>query len=312
MSIEISIVAPLFNESENIALLYERVDAVMKKMKVEYEIIFVNDGSRDDTLLKVLHLASKFAHVKYIDFSRNFGHQIAVSAGLDCARGENIIIIDADLQDPPELILPMFEKLKEGYDVVYAKRNSREGESWMKKYTAKVFYRLLQKITTVEIPIDTGDFRIITRRVNEIIKQMPEQNKFLRGQVAWTGFNQTYIEYDRQARNAGETGYPYYKMMKFAMDGITAFSDVPLRLVTFFGFFVSILSLLLMLYTLYSKWVKHDTVQGWSSLMVSILFLGGIQLISIGVIGEYLSRINSNTRNRPLYIIRDTNTEKSQ
>jgi glycosyltransferase involved in cell wall biosynthesis len=307
MAILFSIVAPLYNESENIDMLYERIDIVMKKMSAEYELLFINDGSKDDTLLKILQLSSKHEHVKFIDFSRNFGHQIAVSAGLDYAKGQHIIIIDADLQDPPELIIPMYDKIQNGYDVVYAKRLNRHGESWLKKYTAKIFYRILSNITSVEIPIDTGDFRIMTSKVNEIIKKMPEQNKYLRGQVAWAGFSQTYVEYDRQARNAGETGYSYSKMIKFAMDGITAFSDIPLRLVTFFGFFVSIIALMLMLYALYSKWIKHDTVQGWSSLMVSILFLGGIQLISIGIIGEYISRINTNTRNRPLYIINNTN-----
>lgn len=307
MAILFSIVAPLYNESENIDMLYERIDIVMKKMSAEYELLFINDGSKDDTLLKILQLSSKHEHVKFIDFSRNFGHQIAVSAGLDYAKGQHIIIIDADLQDPPELIIPMYDKIQNGYDVVYAKRLNRHGESWLKKYTAKIFYRILSNITSVEIPIDTGDFRIMTSKVNEIIKKMPEQNKYLRGQVAWAGFSQTYVEYDRQARNAGETGYSYSKMIKFAMDGITAFSDIPLRLVTFFGFFVSIIALMLMLYALYSKWIKHDTVQGWSSLMVSMLFLGGIQLISIGIIGEYISRINTNTRNRPLYIINNTN-----
>lgn len=309
MAILFSIVAPLYNESDNIDMLYERIDAVMKKMSAQYELLFINDGSKDNTLSKILLLSSKHEHVKFIDFSRNFGHQIAVSAGLDYAKGQHIIIIDADLQDPPELIIPMYDKIQNGYDVVYAKRLNRHGESWLKKYTAKIFYRILSKITSVEIPIDTGDFRIMTSKVNEIIKKMPEQNKYLRGQVAWAGFSQTYVEYDRQARNAGETGYSYSKMIKFAMDGITAFSDIPLRLVTFFGFFVSIIALMLMLYALYSKWIKHDTVQGWSSLMVSILFLGGIQLISIGIIGEYISRINTNTRNRPLYIINNTNIQ---
>lgn len=304
---ELSIIAPLYNESENIDLLYNRVLSVAQKITNDYEIIFINDGSKDDTLIKVKQIAANDSQVKFIDFSRNFGHQIAVTAGLDKSLGNSVCIIDADLQDPPELILDMNEKMKLGYDVVYAKRLKRKGESWFKLLTAKLFYRILSNITSVEIPVDTGDFRIMSRKIVNVLKEMPEQNKFLRGQISWAGFNQTYIEYERQERNAGETGYPFKKMLRFAMDGITAFSDFPLRLVTIMGFAVSFISLILMLYALYSKWIKQDTVPGWSSLMVSILFLGGIQLISIGIIGEYLSRINSNTRNRPLYIIRESN-----
>lgn len=304
---ELSIIAPLYNESENIDLLYNRVLSVAQKITNDFEIIFINDGSKDDTLIKVKQIAANDNHVKFIDFSRNFGHQIAVTAGLDKSLGNSVCIIDADLQDPPELILDMNEKMKLGYDVVYAKRLKRKGESWFKLLTAKLFYRILSNITSVEIPVDTGDFRIMSRKIVNVLKEMPEQNKFLRGQISWAGFNQTYIEYERQERNAGETGYPFKKMLRFAMDGITAFSDFPLRLVSIMGFVVSFISLILMLYALYSKWIKQDTVPGWSSLMVSILFLGGIQLISIGIIGEYLSRINSNTRNRPLYIIRESN-----
>ena len=245
--------------------------------------------------------------VRFIDLSRNFGHQIAVSAGLDHCKGDAVLIMDADLQDPPELIAELYKKLQLGYDVVYAKRTDREGESAMKKFTASLFYRLLRKITSVEIPVDTGDFRIISRKVVEVIKKMPEQEKFLRGQIAWVGFKQTFVEYKREARTRGKSGYSYSKMLKFAFDGITSFSNFPLRFATIAGFIVSGFAFLLMLWALYARFIARDFVQGWTSLILAVLFLGGIQLIGIGIIGEYISRISANVRNRPLYIIRDSN-----
>ncbi len=303
----ISVIIPVYNEEDNIQPLYERLRSVMQKMGVSYELIFVNDGSQDKTIRLVKALAYKTNEVKYIDFSRNFGHQIAVTAGLDKANGDAIVIIDADLQDPPELIAEMYEKMKEGYEVVYAKRKKRSGESVMKLWTASMFYRILARITSISIPVDTGDFRIMDKKIVEILRQMPEKNKFLRGQISWIGFNQTFIEYEREERQAGETGYTYGKMMRFALDGITAFSDIPLKVVTYFGFIVSFIAFLISLYALYSRFILRDYVQGWTSLMISVLFIGGIQMIAIGIIGEYMSRMNSNIRNRPLYIIRDTN-----
>jgi glycosyltransferase involved in cell wall biosynthesis len=245
--------------------------------------------------------------VRYIDFSRNFGHQIAVTAGLDLAAGENVVIIDADLQDPPELIPDLYQKLRQGYEVVYAKRRSRQGESAAKKLTAKLFYRLLASITNISIPVDTGDFRIISRKVVDALKQMPEQNKFIRGQISWIGYRQTFLEYDRAERAGGETGYTYRKMIKLALDGITGFSDAPLKAATIGGFIVSGMAFLVMLYTLYARLRTHDYEPGWPSLMISILFLGGVQLIAVGVIGEYIARLSTNVRQRPLYIISDTN-----
>ena len=300
---------PVYNEEENVQNLYQRLSSVMHDLKVSYELIFVNDGSRDNSLALVKLLAKKHAEVKYIDFSRNFGHQIAVTAGLDKTKGNTIVIIDADLQDPPELIGEMYEKWKEGYEVVYAKRKTREGESFLKLWTAKVFYRILGKLTSISIPVDTGDFRLIDKKIVEVLREMPEKNKFLRGQISWIGFNQTFVSYERQKRQGGATGYTYRKMLRFALDGITAFSDVPLKVVTYFGFIVSIFSFLVAIYALYSKFILEDYVQGWTSLIITILFLGGIQMIAIGIIGEYLSRMNHNIRNRPLYIIRESNIE---
>jgi len=303
------VVIPVFNEEKNIPLLYARLNDTVQKTCSSYEYIFVNDGSVDATISVVKSLSEKDAAVKFIDFSRNFGHQIAVTAGLAKASGEAVVIIDADLQDPPELIEALHRKLREGYEVVYAKRRSREGESFMKKWTAKMFYRLLSRMTAISIPLDTGDYRIIDRKVVRMLNQMPEQQKFIRGQIAWVGFRQTFIEYDRQARHAGKTGYSYAKMLKFAIDGITSFSDVPLKFATISGFVVSAVAFIEILYALHSRLITKDYEPGWASILISILFLGGIQLTSIGIIGEYLSRISTNVKNRPLYVINETNIE---
>lgn len=304
----LSIIIPVFNEEANLNLLFERLKNTLQKIELKHEIIFVNDGSTDNSIGIIHLLASTDPCVRYLDLSRNFGQQIAISAGLDKCCGDRIAILDADLQDPPELIKEMLEKMNEGFEVVYAKRKKRQGEGALKQLTAKVFYRLLSSLTSFEIPLDTGDFRLIDKRVAEALKQMPEKSKFLRGQIAWVGFRQTFIEYERQERHAGTSGYTYGKMIRFAIDGITSFSDIPLKLVTYFGFIVSGIAFLVMLYALYSKFVSHDFVKGWTSTILSVLFLGGIQLISIGIIGEYISRINTDVRNRPLYIIRDSNS----
>ena len=310
---EFSIIIPVYNESANINPLYERLRGVMEGFQSKnFEMIFVNDGSSDDSLALIEKLIESDDRVKFLDLSKNFGQQVALSAGLDYAAGEKIIIIDADLQDPPELIPELVQKVDEGYDVVYAKRKNRKGESFFKKWTASVFYRVFSRLVTIDMPLDAGDFRVISRRVAEALRQMPEQQKFLRGQIAWIGFSQTYVEYDRNERNAGETGYTLKKMFRLAMDGITSFSDFPLRLVTMLGFLVSFVAFLVMIYTLYSKFILKDFVQGWASLMISILFLGGVQLIAIGILGEYISRLNQNTRNRPLYIVRQTNMKKAE
>jgi dolichol-phosphate mannosyltransferase len=305
--VHLSVVIPIYNEEANIPTLYQRLRGVTDPMGVQCEYIFVNDGSRDRSLELIHDLAAQHEDVRYINFSRNFGHQIAVTAGLDLSQGEAVVIIDADLQDPPELIPQLYRKMQEGYEVVYAKRRRREGESAMKLFPARMFYRILANITHVSIPVDTGDFRIISRKVVEALKLMPEQNKFLRGQISWIGYRQTYVEYDRAQRAGGETGYTYRKMFRLAVDGITAFSDVPLKAATIMGFTVSGLAFLVLLYTLYARFIIKEYEPGWPSLMVSILFLGGVQLIAVGVIGEYLARLNNNVRRRPLYIISDTN-----
>ncbi len=309
---DLSVVIPIYNEEGNLSLLNKRLTETLDREGISFEMILVNDGSRDDSLKSIRSLAAQDQRVKYIDFSRNFGHQIAVSAGLDHALGKAVVIIDADLQDPPEVIPQLYKQWKEGFQVVYARREKRQGERWFKRVTAKWFYRLLSWLTSVDIPLDTGDFRLIDRRIVEELRKMGEYDKFLRGQIAWIGFDQTDVTYERHERHSGESGYSIGKMFRFALDGITAFSDVPLKIVTWVGFFVSALAFLLILYTLFSFFILDSVVRGWSSLMISILFIGGIQLIALGIIGEYLSRMNHNVRNRPLYIIRDTNLQDSE
>jgi len=309
---DIVVVIPVFNEENNVDLLYDRLQGVMKSMNKTYRFVFVNDGSRDNTLQKLKDLASKDPHVKYIDLSRNFGHQVAVTAGLHFSEGKRVVIIDADLQDPPELIVEMEQKKNEGWNVVYARRKQRKGESFFKRLTARVFYRLLKSITSVDIPVDTGDFRMMDWKVVEVLNRMPEQHKFIRGMVSWVGFKQTYVEYDRDQRHSGKTGYTFKKMLRFAIDGITGFSNVPLKVATWMGFGFSIVSFLLIIYALYARFISKDYVPGWASIMISISFIGGIQLICLGLIGEYIIRMDSNLRRRPLYIINETNVTESE
>jgi len=308
MSCDLTIIAPIYNEELNIPSLFDRLSKVINKLEIKSEILFVNDGSRDRSMELIRELSKAHSHVKYVDLSRNFGHQVAVSAGIDHAAGNYIAIIDADLQDPPELIPEMYSKMKEGFDVVYAKRRSRKDKNVLKKFAYKFFYRMLSRISSISIPLDTGDFRIISSKVAGLLSKMPEKEKFLRGQIAWIGFRQTFVEYDRDARLQGEPGYSYKKLFKLALDGITSFSNLPLRFATFAGMIVSAISFLLILYALYSHFfLRSATPKGWASLMISVLFIGGIQLLSIGIIGEYLSRISTNVRNRPLYIVGDSN-----
>ncbi|MBL0103112.1 MAG: glycosyltransferase family 2 protein [Bacteroidetes bacterium] len=308
---DLSVIIPIYNEEENISMLFSRLNSVVEKLGVDTEFIFINDGSRDHSLELILQLAGKHSNVRYIDFSRNFGHQIAVTAGLDKCDSKAAIIIDADLQDPPELIIDLYNTWKEGFEVVYAKRNARQGESFLKKFTARLFYRVLKKITSINIPVDTGDFRIIDRKVVMALRNMPEQQKFLRGQISWIGYKQTFVTYNRDSRHAGETGYTYKKMIRLALDGITSFSNLPLRFATLAGFFVSGITVVLSIYALYARLVSKEYVPGWTSLMLAVLFIGGVQLISIGIIGEYISRLSANVRNRPLYFVRDTNIPSS-
>lgn len=305
--IVVSIVVPIYNEEQTIPELYDRLKKAALQISEKHEIIFVNDGSRDQSLQALMAVAASDERVRYISFSRNFGHQIAVTAGLDHSRGAAVAIIDGDLQDPPELIPELYARHREGFEVVYARRNKREGESYFKKISAKWFYRIIKKLTNFDIPVDVGDFRLIDRKIVDLLKRMPEQNKFLRGQIAWLGFRQTYVLFNRDKRKYGKTGYPFSKMLRFALDGITSFSDQPLQFVTRAGVIVSGLSLLVILYAVYSHFFLQRTITGWTSLIISSMFIGGIQLLSIGVIGEYISRINKNVINRPLYVIDQTN-----
>ncbi|MEE0936615.1 MAG: glycosyltransferase [Bacteroidales bacterium] len=307
---DLSVIIPSYNEERNVGIMHERLTKTLSEITDSYEMIFVNDCSKDQTLLRIKELAERDSHVKYLSFSRNFGHQIAVSAGLDFCTGEAVVIIDGDLQDPPELISKMYERYKEGYKVVYAKRKTREGETWFKKATAKIFYRLLASMTSIDIPVDVGDFRLIDRVIVEHLRNMPEKSKYIRGQIAWIGYKQTFVEYHRDARLYGTTNYPLKKMLRFALDGITAFSDKPLKIASGLGIFSAIVSLLALVYALVSHFCFHATITGWTSLILSVLFIGGVQLITIGIIGEYIARINNDVRNRPLYILDEKNIDK--
>ncbi len=308
MPVEISVVIPIFNEEMNIATLNTRVTTVLNSMDRPWELIYVNDGSVDSSLELLRGLASGDPHIKYIDLSRNFGHQLAITAGMEHAAGTYIVVMDGDGQDPPELIPELYSKALSGYEVVYAKRKKREGENFMKKATSKMFYRLLKRITHVEIPVDTGDFRIIHRKIRDILMKMPEQHKFIRGQISWIGFRQGFMEYDREERMGGKSKFTYRKMMRFALDGISSFSVWPLKIATIGGFLVSGLAFIIILYTLYQKFYGY-TVPGWASTNISILFIGGIQLIGIGILGEYLGRVSENVKNRPHYLVRESNID---
>ncbi len=300
----ISVIIPVFNETEVIDTTYQRLKSVMESLPMSYELIFVNDGSSDDTEQKICGYAETDQTVKLIGFSRNFGHQCAISAGMNYAGGDAVIVIDADLQDPPELIPQMIEKWQEGYEVVYGKRLKRKGETFFKKATAKLFYRLLKHLTNVDIPVDTGDFRLIDRKVCDVFCRLQEKNRFIRGLVSWIGFRQTYVEYVREERFAGETKYPLKKMVRFAMDGILSFSYIPLKIASFLGFLVSIFSFLYLIFVLIQKWFfPADIVPGWTSIVAVLLVFNGIVLILLGVIGEYIGRIYDEVRNRPLYVV---------
>ncbi len=305
----ITVVLPIYNEEHGLQAFCLECLEVLRQTDKPFELLLVNDGSTDDTLKIIRQLSSSTQEVKYIDLSRNFGHQIAISAGIDNAQGDWVVLMDSDGQDPPSEILNLLREAEKGYDVVYAKRKSRGQEGLMKRLTAKWFYRLLNKITSVPIPMDVGDFRIINQKVVKALRRMPEKQRYLRGQIAWLGFKQSHIEYDRRSRAEGDTKYTYRKMIRLALDGITSFSNWPLRLATITGFFCAFIGLLLIIYTLYSRFVLHDYEPGWASLMITLVFIGGIQLIGIGVIGEYIGRINENVKSRPMYLINESNLE---
>ena len=301
----LSVVAPCFNEEGVLHELYRRICGVLDGAGESWELVLVNDGSRDRTPEIMRELHAQDVRVKVVDFARNFGHQIAVTAGMDYAQGDAVVLIDADLQDPPELILEMLAKWREGYEVIYAIRAERKGETWFKEFTAKAFYRLIYKITDINIPMDTGDFRLMDRKVVEALKAMKEKHRFLRGMSVWVGFRQTGVKYVRAERYAGVTKYPLKKMLKFAMDGITSFSYFPLQVATYVGFVSALLAVLGILATIILRLSGSHAFYGQATTLVSVLFLGGVQLICLGIIGEYLGRIYDEVKGRPLYIVRE-------
>jgi glycosyltransferase involved in cell wall biosynthesis len=301
--IQYSIVVPIYNEELVINEAYKRMKTVMNLTEETYEIIFVNDGSRDSSFDMVKDICNNDKNIRLISFSRNFGHQLAITAGMNNSNGKAVIVIDADLQDPPEVMLKMIEKWKEGYEVVYGKRLSRERETFFKKITAKAFYRILRVMTDVDIPVDTGDFRLIDRKVCEALKRVPERNRYVRGIISWLGFKQTGVEFTREERLAGETKYPLNKMVKFALDAIVSFSYKPLKLATITGLSISIFSFLYLIIIVFKKLFINDAINGWTSIVALSLFFNGLVLIILGIIGEYIGRIYDEVKGRPLYII---------
>lgn len=309
---DLAIIIPVYNEKDNLVELHQRLTKVMTSLGRSYDLIFVNDGSEDGSGQVIKSLSSADNNVLFIDFTRNFGHQVAVSAGLNYCDAKSVVTIDADLQDPPELITDLLIEYDKGYEVVNAKRIDRQGESFLKKLTAKLYYRILRRLVPFEIPLDTGDYRIMSHKVVEALRQMPEQNKYLRGQIAWLGFSTSFVEYKRASRRNGESGYTYSKMFKLAIDGITGFSDRPLWLVSRMGFVIAFLSFMFIVFAIFSHFILKQTITGWTSIIVSATFLGGIQLFSLGIIGEYIARINTNVKKRPLYTVRSTNISRSK
>jgi glycosyltransferase involved in cell wall biosynthesis len=299
-----SIIAPIYNEIDNISALYERVCKVMDQTGEPWEFVMIDDGSSDGSTQSIMDLGKKDKKIVPVIFARNFGHQIAVTAGLDHSQGEAVIIIDADLQDPPEVILDLIGKWREGYEVVYAVRSKREGESWFKIFTAAAFYRLIQRITDVNLPMDTGDFRLLDRKVVEVMNQMRERHRFLRGMSVWVGFNQIGVEYERAERLAGETKYHLKNMFKLASDAITGFSYFPLQLATYLGFISAGIGIIAIPVILVLRLAGSLLFWGQTTTLVAVLFLGGIQLISIGMLGEYIGRLYDEAKGRPLYIVR--------
>src|SRR4026208_1122947 len=305
MKITYSIIAPIFNEKENLSELHRRVSEVMDSLGEAWELILVDDGSTDSSTDMIRELAKKDKRIRPVIFARNFGHQIAITAGWDYARGDAVVIIDADLQDPPELILEMAKKCKEGYKVVFAVRAEREGESWFKLWTASLFYRIIYRITDVKIPLDTGDFRLMDRKVVDVLKQMRERHRFPRGMSAWVGFKQVGVEYKRAARVAGETKYPFRQMFRLALYAITSFSYFPLQVATFFGFISAGVAALSIPVVVYMRITGSQAFFGQATTLIAVLFLGGAQLISLGVLGEYIGRLYDEAKGRPLYIVRE-------
>ena len=304
-SVEISVIIPLYNESASIEQLFARLTPILQQLNTSYEIICINDGSQDDTLDRLLKANLQNSAIKIVNLSRNFGKEIALTAGIDYAIGAAVIPIDADLQDPPELIVQLIERWRAGYDVVYATRRSRQGETWLKKISAKAFYRTIGRLSTVHIPANTGDFRLLDRKVVEAVKKLPERTRFMKGLFAWVGYKQTSVLFDREPRYSGSSTWNYWKLWNFALDGIISFSFLPLKVWSYVGISISLISLMYASILVARTLVFGVDVPGYASLMVAILFLGGIQLITLGILGEYLGRVYAEVKGRPLYFVRE-------
>jgi len=300
----ISIVIPIYNEEEVLPQLGDRLAEPLGKLALDCEVVFVDDGSKDRSIELLRDLATKEPRFRVASFSRNFGHQRAITAGMDLARGKAIVVMDADLQDPPEVIIEMVAKWREGYDVVYGRRRSRAGESWFKLFTAKIFYRLFAAMIPIEVPLDTGDFRLMSRRVVQTLRGLRETHRFVRGLVAWVGFKQVAVEYDRAARAAGETKYPLRKMLAFAFDGIASFSIMPLRMASYAGLLVGLFGVAVMLFAL-GSFIWGRTVQGWTTTIMIMSFLFSVQLLLTGIVGEYVGKIYEEVKRRPLYLVKE-------
>jgi glycosyltransferase involved in cell wall biosynthesis len=301
----LSLVLPIYNEEEVIPELHVRLQEFLAKLAVPSEVVFVNDGSKDRSMEMLRGIAAGEKRYRVLSFARNFGHQTAITAGIDYARGAAVVVMDADLQDPPEVVLQMVEKWKEGFDVVYGKRGKREGETWFKLFTARWFYRIFAAMIPIEVPLDTGDFRLMSRRVVVTLRALRETHRFVRGMVAWVGFKQTAVIYDRPGRFAGETKYPLRKMLKFAIDGITSFSVLPLRFATYLGMLISLMSVGVAVWAIVAHFALKATVPGWTASVVLTSLLAAVQLLMIGILGEYIGRIYEQVKGRPLYTVGD-------
>ena len=307
-----SIVAPIYNEIESIPLLYRRLRSVMDRTRESWEMILVDDGSTDGSGEAIRKLARQDRHVVPILFARNFGHQIAVTAGLDFSRGRAVVIVDADLQDPPEVIPQLIQRWREGYHVVYAVRAERQGESWFKEASAALFYRIIFRITDVKIPLDTGDFRLLDRKVVDALGRMRERHRFLRGMAAWVGFSQIGVPYRREARRAGVTKYPFRKMVRLALNAVTGFSYFPLQIATYLGFAAAGASILAIPAVILARLAGNAAFFGQATTLIAVLFLGGVQLLSLGILGEYIGRLYDEAKGRPLYILQDESPREPQ
>ncbi len=310
--VSISVAVPVFNELESLPELYRRITEVMQGLGQSWELIMIDDGSTDGSREWIEEQAAEEARLRPVIFARNFGHQIGITAGLDYSRGNAVVIMDADLQDPPEVIPELVARWQEGFEVVYAVRAEREGETWFKRFTAALFYRLINRITDVDLPLDTGDFRLMDRAVVDALKRMREQHRFPRAMVAWVGFKQTGVPYRRAARFAGETKYPFRKMLRLALNAITGFSYFPLQIATYLGFVSAILSIFAIPVVAILRLMGNQAFFGQASTLIAVLFLGGVQLISLGILGEYIGRIYDESKGRPLYIVREPQEEHDE